>query len=274
MVGGASADTVAPALRRAVTRSRCSPPPDLAKHGTTAVGGIASAAPRCAGVAAARSGKQTGIRPDAQDGARNSCFGGPELATWTRNTRNGSIGQPFVVVEDAAAGERDHALGSRLSRSSLRRNGAALPWAFQSGRQMTWLTPRASAQLAAIFSTPGPPPCSRTMSPYRQYRWWPPARRHRWPARRRCRWCRQADPGTARAHRARAGSRSRTGRCPRRPCATSWSAACPRCRRPADRDTADGQRRGGERGAGPPRYALRPICQARCVASKTVNSTG
>ena len=70
MVGGSSADTVAPALRRAFTRSRCSPPPDLAKHGTTAVGGIASATPRCAGVPAARSGKQSGIRPDAQDGTR------------------------------------------------------------------------------------------------------------------------------------------------------------------------------------------------------------
>ena len=55
-------------------------------------------------------------------------------------------------------------LGSRFSSSSLRRNGAALPCAFQSGRQTTWSTPRASAQLAAIFSTPGLPPCSRTMS--------------------------------------------------------------------------------------------------------------
>ena len=42
--------------------------------------------------------------------------------------------------------------GSRFSSSSFRLNGAALPCAFQSGRQITWSTPRASAQLAAIFS--------------------------------------------------------------------------------------------------------------------------
>ena len=57
-------------------------------------------------------------------------------------------------------------VGRKLRSSSLRRKGAALPWAFQSGRQMTWLTPRASAQLAAIFSTPGrrraAGPCRRT----------------------------------------------------------------------------------------------------------------
>ena len=77
MVGGASTDTVAPALRRAFTRSRRSPPPVLAKHGTTAVRGIASATPRCAGVPAARSGKQSGIRPDAQDGTRRPACARP-----------------------------------------------------------------------------------------------------------------------------------------------------------------------------------------------------
>ena len=77
MVGGASTDTVAPALRRAFTRSRRSPPPDPAKHGTTAVGGVTSATPRCAGVPAARSGKQRGIRPDAQDGTETACLRTP-----------------------------------------------------------------------------------------------------------------------------------------------------------------------------------------------------
>ena len=57
-------------------------------------------------------------------------------------------------------------LGNRFRSSSFLRKGAALPWAFQSGRHTTWSTPRASAQLAAIFSTPGLPPCSRTMSWY------------------------------------------------------------------------------------------------------------
>ena len=57
-------------------------------------------------------------------------------------------------MPDAEPGKaiRGTPFGSRFSSSSFRRNGAALPCAFQSGRQITWSTPRASAQLAAIFS--------------------------------------------------------------------------------------------------------------------------
>ena len=48
----------------------------------------------------------------------------------------------------------------------MRRNGAARPWRSQSGLQTIWWTPLRSAQLAAILSTPGPPPCTRIMSSY------------------------------------------------------------------------------------------------------------
>ena len=57
-------------------------------------------------------------------------------------------------------------LGSMFRRSSLRRKGAARPWAFQSGRQTIWWTPRAAAQLDAILSVPGPSPWISTISPY------------------------------------------------------------------------------------------------------------
>ena len=57
-------------------------------------------------------------------------------------------------------------LGRSESSSSLRRKGAALPWASQSGLHTTWWTPFRSAHPAAIFSAPGPPPWTRTTSAY------------------------------------------------------------------------------------------------------------
>ena len=56
--------------------------------------------------------------------------------------------------------------GSRFKSSSLRRNGAARPYLFQSGLHTTWWTPLCSAQRAAICSMPGPPPWVRTISGY------------------------------------------------------------------------------------------------------------
>ena len=57
-------------------------------------------------------------------------------------------------------------LGRSASKSSLRLKGAARPCASQSGLQTTWWTPFRSAQPAAIFSAPGPPPWTRTTSAY------------------------------------------------------------------------------------------------------------
>ena len=57
-------------------------------------------------------------------------------------------------------------LGRRFSSSSLRRKGAARPCWFQSGLQTIWWTPLRSAQLAAMRSTPVPPPCTRMRSAY------------------------------------------------------------------------------------------------------------
>ena len=69
--------------------------------------------------------------------------------------------------------------------------------------------------------------------PFRtEFRCHPPSRRFRRKARYRrsspARRCRSAYPRIAPCRRGPAGSRSRTGRCPRRPCATCGSAACPR----------------------------------------------
>ena len=63
-------------------------------------------------------------------------------------------------------GKATRPFGRKLSRTSLRRKGATLPSRPQSGLHTTWWTPFFSAQLAAIFSAPGPPPCSSTMSSY------------------------------------------------------------------------------------------------------------
>ena len=64
----------------------------------------------------------------------------------------------FVMPEP---GKATRPFGRKLSKTSLRRKGAALPSRSQFGLHTTWWTPRFSAQLAAIFSAPGPPPCSR-----------------------------------------------------------------------------------------------------------------
>ena len=53
-------------------------------------------------------------------------------------------------------GKATRPVGRSLRSWSLRRNGAARPWAFQSGRNTTWCTAWLSAQRAAMRSAPGP----------------------------------------------------------------------------------------------------------------------
>ncbi len=107
-------------------RKRATPPPER-RHGPS----------RCCGQAAQR------------------CTGMPRLRALS--TRLSVMPEPGKAMTP---------FGRRLSSSSLRRNGAARPCLSQSGLQTTWWTPLRSAQLAAIFSTPGPPPWTRTRSAY------------------------------------------------------------------------------------------------------------
>ena len=107
--------------------------------------------------------------------------------TW--RPRNGSHGSQTGKLTSAAIDARDY-LRARKNRETTahlpegtlvaftggkdfddvtaiwRRKGAALPSRSQFRLHTTWWTPCFSAQLAAIFSAPGPPPCSRSISSY------------------------------------------------------------------------------------------------------------
>ena len=94
---------------------------------------------------------------------------GPEGYRYAAARRTGipilrALSTRLLVMPDP--GKARTPFGRKLSSTSLRRKGAALPSRPQSGLHTTWWTPFFSAQLAAIFSAPGPPPCSRTMSSY------------------------------------------------------------------------------------------------------------
>ena len=117
--------------------------------------------PRCAHTETGRAAAGATTRPAMRCGyARHWWTGMPSCRA--RSTRLSVMPEPGNAITP---------FGSRFSSSSLRRNGAARPCAVQSGLHTTWSTPLRSAQRAAIRSTPGPPPCARTMSAHLAFAW-------------------------------------------------------------------------------------------------------